>query len=139
MGVISLGPFDLAAPIGRGGMGEVWSGVHRAQQVPVVVKVLTTETARDPRFRQSFRHEVRAVAALDHPGIIVVYDHGVIPAEVRRRASRQVQRDDLVSAGQRSPTGLRLLAHGERHERTKQRRRAHAVLQRRSQGHFIGL
>ena len=78
--MISVGPFDLAAPVGRGGMGEVWAGVHREQQVPVAIKVLTSEAAKKPAFHRAFRNEVRAVAGLDHPGIVVVYDHGLISA-----------------------------------------------------------
>ena len=43
---ISLGPFDLLRPIGRGGMADVWEGIHRAQQVPVAVKVITAQIAK---------------------------------------------------------------------------------------------
>jgi hypothetical protein len=39
--VFALGPFDLTAPVGKGGMAEVWAGVHREQQVPVAVKIVT--------------------------------------------------------------------------------------------------
>ena len=38
---IALGPFDLHEPIGRGGMGEVWRGAHRASRAPVGFKLLT--------------------------------------------------------------------------------------------------
>ncbi|HSS47506.1 MAG TPA: protein kinase, partial [Thermoanaerobaculia bacterium] len=67
---IPLGPFLLDRCIGRGGMAEVWSGVHAAQGVPVAVKVMTAERAREPSFRDAFRNEVQAVASLDHPGIV---------------------------------------------------------------------
>ncbi len=77
-GTISLGPFDLDRPIGRGGMGEVWRAVHRGMGVPVAVKVMTAAKARDPDFVAAFRAEVRAVAALDHPRIIHVHDHGKV-------------------------------------------------------------
>ncbi|MBA2664347.1 MAG: protein kinase [Bradymonadaceae bacterium] len=75
--VVTLGPFDLQKPIGRGGMGEVWRALHREQGDAVAIKVMTAERAQDPRFREAFMHEVRAVARLDHPGVIQVYDAGV--------------------------------------------------------------
>src|SRR5688500_9055630 len=75
---IALGPFDLVEPIGAGGMGEVWAAVHRRTEAPVAVKVLTGGFAREPVFVRAFRNEVRATAALDHPSIVSVLDHGEI-------------------------------------------------------------
>ena len=72
---IPLGPFRLDRQIGRGGMAEVWTGVHAIQQVPVAVKVMTGERAREERYRASFRNEVQSVASLNHPGIVLVFDH----------------------------------------------------------------
>ena len=77
---IPLGPFLLDQCIGRGGMAEVWSGVHAAQGVPVAVKVMTAERAREKAFRNAFRNEVQAVASLDHPGIVRVFDYGEVEA-----------------------------------------------------------
>ena len=76
---LELGPFVLDHPIGRGGMGEVWLARHRVDGVRVAIKVLTHAGAGDPKFIASFRDEVRAVAALDHPAIVRVYDYGVVP------------------------------------------------------------
>jgi len=90
---IPLGPFRLDRCIGRGGMAEVWSGVHAAQGVPVAVKVMTGGPAREASFRAAFGSEVQAVASLDHPGIVLVLDHGEIGAETEE-ASR-----GLLSAG----------------------------------------
>ncbi len=76
----SLGPFRLLAPIGQGGMGEVWRGLHEVQGVYVAIKVITGGRARDPRYLGAFRNEVRAMAGLDHPGIVRLYDFGEVPA-----------------------------------------------------------
>jgi len=76
---ISLGPFILEARIGRGGMGEVWRARHGQEQVPVAVKVLTAKGSSRPMFVDSFRNEVRAVATLDHPHIVMVLDYGSVP------------------------------------------------------------
>ena len=81
---IRLGPFELVAPLGQGGMGVVWQGVHRAQDVQVAVKVITEKIARDEGYLKAFRNEVASVARLDHPGIVWLYDYG----QVSRRAAR---------------------------------------------------
>lgn len=73
-----LAHFDLFSVIGRGGMGEVWSGRHRATGLDVAIKVVKADAGDRDRFIQAFRNEVRAVAALDHPGIIRVFDQGVV-------------------------------------------------------------
>ncbi|MFP4600639.1 MAG: serine/threonine-protein kinase PknK [Persicimonas sp.] len=75
---ITCGPFDLLEVIGEGGMAQVWRGVHRAQQMPVAVKVITGAKASDPEYHQRFEREVQAVAGLDHPGIVSVFDYGRI-------------------------------------------------------------
>jgi serine/threonine protein kinase/tetratricopeptide (TPR) repeat protein len=84
---IPLGPFRLDRLIGRGGMAEVWTGVHAAQRVPVAVKVMTAERARNPQYLASFRNEVQSVASLDHPGIVLVFDHGKVGSQAEE-ASR---------------------------------------------------
>ncbi|HYN22990.1 MAG TPA: serine/threonine-protein kinase, partial [Thermoanaerobaculia bacterium] len=78
---IPLGLFHLQRRIGQGGMAEVWSGVHAVQQVPVAVKVMTAERARNSQYRAAFRNEVQSMASLDHPGIVMVFDHGVVSPE----------------------------------------------------------
>lgn len=79
---LRLGAFRLDRRIGRGGMGEVWRGVHVAQDVPVALKIMTADRARNPKYLRAFSNEVRAVARLDHPGIVMVLDHGEINAQV---------------------------------------------------------
>ncbi len=101
---IPLGPFRLDRCIGRGGMAEVWNGFHAAQGVPVAVKVMTGERAREPSFRAAFRNEVQTVASLDHPGIVMVFDHGETTPEAEE-ASR-----GLLAAG--SPALAMELADG---------------------------
>lgn len=102
---IHLGGFELHAPLARGGMGEVWHGTHRKERVPVAVKVLTAEAARDARFIAAFHAEVRAVAGLDHRGIILVLDHGLITP-----AAAEASRGALVPG---SPwLAMELASHG---------------------------
>ncbi len=75
---VELGPFALSHRIGSGGMGEVWFAVHTAQQTPVAIKVMTDEVARDSKNREAFRTEVRAVAGLCHPHVVMVLGYGEV-------------------------------------------------------------
>ena len=79
--MLPLGPFTLVEPIARGGMGEVWRGMHTDTKLPVAVKVVREELARVPAHVASFRNEVRAMARLDHPCILRVLDYGEVDAE----------------------------------------------------------
>ena len=82
--MIKLGPFEVHEPVGQGGMARVWRGIHPERQVHVALKVMIGEPAADPHFQRAFRDEIRAVARLDHPGIIRVYDYGIISPEAAR-------------------------------------------------------
>ena len=72
-----IGDFELEHPVGAGGMAEVWSAVHGPTQRTVALKLMRGDQVGKPGYREVFADEVRAVAGLDHPGIIKVYDHGV--------------------------------------------------------------
>lgn len=78
---LRLGAFDLHRKVGRGGMAYVWEATHRATQTPVAVKVLHGITSQAPGVRSAFRNEIRAVARLEHPGIVRVYDFGEVGVE----------------------------------------------------------
>ncbi|MFK7931690.1 MAG: serine/threonine-protein kinase PknK [Myxococcota bacterium] len=78
--MIPVGAFELHSRLGLGGMGEVWRGVHKGQLVPVAVKLLTGELAREQAYHLAFRDEVRAVAGLDHSNVVVVFDYGTVDA-----------------------------------------------------------
>jgi len=87
---IRLGPFDLDVVVGHGAMGVVWRGVHRGQQVPVAVKVVTSVVAQEAFYVERFRHEVEAMAGLNHPGIITVLDFGEVGAEASEASGGQL-------------------------------------------------
>lgn len=84
---LRLGAFELGERISQGGMGVVYRGTHVSTGLSVAVKILAADRARDPLFLESFRHEVRAVAALDHPRIVTVYDFGFVPKDRARGGS----------------------------------------------------
>src|SRR5258708_14197842 len=68
------GRYRLDRLIGRGGMGEVWSGTDLRLRRAVAVKVLARELAADQNAVARFRREAETAAALQHPGIAVVFD-----------------------------------------------------------------
>ena len=71
-----LGPYEILAPIGAGGMGEVYRARDTRLDREVAVKVLPEHLANDPQALARFEHEAKAVAALSHPNILVLFDVG---------------------------------------------------------------
>ncbi len=68
--------YDFEALIAAGGMGAVYKARQRSLDRNVAIKVLPRELGEDPEFRQSFAQEARAMARLNHPNLIGVYDSG---------------------------------------------------------------
>ncbi|MBI3667197.1 MAG: protein kinase [Acidobacteria bacterium] len=68
-----LGPYEILAPIGAGGMGEVYKA--RDTRLDRIVAIKTSKT----EFSERFAREARAVAALNHPNICQLYDLGTLP------------------------------------------------------------
>lgn len=85
-----LGPFELLQPIAKGGMGEVWSARHTAEDLEIAIKVITADYARHPGFQASLKHEVRAMATLAHPHIVRVLDQGDVSAEAAKGTQYQL-------------------------------------------------
>lgn len=71
-----LGPYEIQALLGVGGMGEVYRGRHTRLGREVAIKILTERLAGDPRSLLRFEREARAVAALSHPNILAIHDFG---------------------------------------------------------------
>ncbi|HVN76416.1 MAG TPA: protein kinase [Thermoanaerobaculaceae bacterium] len=71
-----LGPYEIVAPLGAGGMGEVYRARDTRLDRPVAVKVLPESLASDPERMRRFEQEARAAGALNHPNVMSVYDVG---------------------------------------------------------------
>jgi eukaryotic-like serine/threonine-protein kinase len=71
-----LGPYEIVAPLGAGGMGEVYKAVDTRLDRTVAIKILPPALAGDFAFRERFNREARAIAALDHPHICALHDLG---------------------------------------------------------------
>ncbi len=73
----TLGPYEIVAPLGAGGMGEVYRARDSRLGRDVAVKILPGAAASDPSRLRRLELEARAVGALSHPNILSVYDVGV--------------------------------------------------------------
>ncbi len=71
-----LGPYEILAPLGAGGMGEVYSARDTRLDRTVAVKVLPEHLSKDPGLRQRFEREARAASSLNHPHICTLHDVG---------------------------------------------------------------
>ncbi|MFI5165439.1 MAG: protein kinase [Thermoanaerobaculales bacterium] len=97
-----LGPYEVVAPIGAGGMGEVYRARDTRLDRDVAIKVLPPEFASDPERLRRFEQEARAVAALSHPNVLAIFDvgtHESIPYLVTELLEGESLRDRLKAGG----------------------------------------
>ncbi|HEY2012220.1 MAG TPA: protein kinase, partial [Bryobacteraceae bacterium] len=101
-----LGPYEILAPIGAGGMGEVYRARDTNLDREVAIKVLPDAVAQDPERLARFKREAKALAALNHPNIGQIYGveaqalvmeliegetlRGPLPIETALRYARQI-------------------------------------------------
>ncbi len=71
-----LGPYEIVAPLGAGGMGEVYRAKDTRLDRSVAIKVLPADFVADPASRARFDREARAISKLTHPHICTLYDVG---------------------------------------------------------------
>ncbi len=71
-----LGPYEILAPLGTGGMGEVYRARDTRLDRAVAVKILPAHLSSDATLRQRFEQEAKAISSLNHPHICALYDVG---------------------------------------------------------------
>ena len=76
-----LGAFTIEAPIGAGGMGEVYRARDTRLDRTVAIKVLPPQLSSDPEFRERFAREAKSISQLSHPNICTLHDIGQSPAQ----------------------------------------------------------
>lgn len=74
--------YTLERELGRGGMGVVYKARQRRLDRPVALKVVNPSAARDPDYLRRFKQEALALAKLNHPHIVQVYDYGEAAGKV---------------------------------------------------------
>ena len=98
----NLGPYEIVAPLGAGGMGEVYRARDPRLGRDVAIKVLPKHFANDREYLDRFEQEARAAAALNHPNILAVYDigqHDGVPFIVSELLEGQTLRGRLQETG----------------------------------------
>ena len=76
-----LGSFTIEAPIGAGGMGEVYKARDVRLDRTVAIKVLPPQLSSDFEFRERFEREAKSISQLSHPNICTLHDIGQAPAQ----------------------------------------------------------
>ncbi len=71
-----LGPYEIIAPLGAGGMGEVYRARDTRLERTVAIKVLPSHLSDNPDLKQRFEREAKAISQLNHPNICTLYDVG---------------------------------------------------------------
>ena len=70
----TLGPYEILAPIGAGGMGEVYKARDTRLDRTVAIKVLPEHVAADPDLKQRFEREAKTISSLNHGRVILAQD-----------------------------------------------------------------
>ena len=100
-----LGPYEIVAPLGAGGMGEVYRAVDTRLKRQVAVKVLPASVASDPERLLRFQREAEVLASLNHPHIAAI--HGLEEGDgVRAIVMELVEGEDLAARIARGPVPL---------------------------------
>lgn len=111
-GTGDFGEYRIEFELGRGGMGVVYRAWQRRMDRPVALKVLGADVAHDPAYRSRFEREAAALARLDSPHVIQIYDHGELEGHLYL-AMQLVQRPDLgqvIAGGPLPPRRALLIA-----------------------------
>src|SRR5271170_1440006 len=112
-----LGPYEILAPLGAGGMGEVYRAKDTKLKREIALKVLPDSFAGDPERMARFQREAEVLAALNHPNIAQIYGiedralvmelvpgdplHGPLPLDTALSYARQIA-DALEAAHEKN-------------------------------------
>ncbi len=110
---MKLGPYVVTAPLGKGGMGEVYRAKDTRLDRDVAIKVLPEHTTRDERALSRFRRETKALAALSHPNILMILDvgeHEGVSYAVMELLEGETLRERLRGSGVDSHKALEIAA-----------------------------
>ena len=97
-----IGPYKLEAPIGAGGMGQVFRALDTRLRRTVAIKFLLGRDIADPAHRRRFLQEARAASALNHPNIVVIYDiaqHDGVDFLTMEHVSGQTLKESIPAGG----------------------------------------
>jgi TolB-like protein len=112
-----LGPYEILADLGQGGMGEVYRARDSRLGRDVAIKVVSTEAATNPENLRRFEREARALASVSHPHIVAVFDVGeeggvryIVTELVEGRTLREVLSAGPLAQNQAARLGAEIAA-----------------------------
>jgi len=106
----NISRYEIKAEIGRGGMATVYRAYDPRFKREVAIKVLPSQFLHDPTFRARFEREAMTIAAIEHPGIVPVYDYGEENGQPYL-VMRYVQGGSLSDILKKGPLTFREAAH----------------------------
>ena len=106
-----LGPYEIVAQLGAGGMGEVYRATDTRLERIVAIKVLPDGVTASTQTLERFQREARAASALNHPNICTIYDVGTDPPFI---AMELLEGETLQQRLQRGPSRCRVSGGGGR-------------------------
>ena len=95
-----IGPYEVLAAIGAGGMGEVYRARDARLGRDVAIKVLPAAFSADRERLDRFEQEARAAAALNHQNILVVYDRRPVGLELNKMRRKIVAVVNAIQPGE---------------------------------------
>jgi hypothetical protein len=116
-----LGPYEILAPLGAGGMGEVYRARDTRLERTVAIKILPAQFSCDPVRKQRFEREAKTISSLNHPNICVLYDVGNQDG-VEYLVMECIEGETLAKRLERGPVTLdQVLKYGEQRIRNVDR------------------
>jgi serine/threonine protein kinase len=105
-----IGSYRILRLIGQGGMGEVYEAIHHYIERRAAVKVLHSDLSLNPQFAGRFLNEARAVNLIKHPGLVEIYEFGVLDDGTAYIVMEFLEGELLATIMQRSPAGMAMEA-----------------------------
>ncbi len=102
-----LGPYEIAGPVGAGGMGEVYRARDTRLQRDVAVKLLPAALAGDAAALRRLEQEARTLAALNHPSLLTIFDTGALPDGAPYLVCELLEGETLRARLQQGPLPVR--------------------------------
>ena len=98
-----VGSYLLVRHLGTGGMASVYEAVHEPEGLRAAIKLLHPDYAKNPDVAARFLNEARAANSVDHPGIVRIYDSGILPDGVAYLSMEYVDGVSLLDRMQKLP------------------------------------
>src|SRR5437879_13698128 len=101
-----IGPYEILAPLGAGGMGEVYRARDTRLSRDVALKILSPRLAGDPKLCARFEREARTAGSLNHPNIVTIFDVGR-QDDIVYLVSELIEGESLRALMRRGPIAVR--------------------------------